>query len=73
MASSTRGSSACWSFARAGARADSPSNACSDNVSALGLTIDYGPYAWMDIFKRNHICNHSSVVFLLKLTLPLLN
>ena len=25
----------------------------------MGLTIDYGPYAFMDIFSANHICNHS--------------
>ncbi|THH07030.1 hypothetical protein EW146_g9443 [Bondarzewia mesenterica] len=31
----------------------------TDNVSILGLTIDYGPYAFMDIFDSLHICNHS--------------
>ncbi|KAH8831772.1 hypothetical protein DL96DRAFT_1524736 [Flagelloscypha sp. PMI_526] len=31
----------------------------TDNVSIMGLTIDYGPYAFMDKFDRNHICNHS--------------
>lgn len=31
----------------------------TDNMSILGLTIDYGPYAFMDGFKANHICNHS--------------
>ncbi|KAG6819356.1 hypothetical protein H0H93_012571 [Arthromyces matolae] len=31
----------------------------TDNVSILGLTIDYGPYAFMDIFDPFHICNHS--------------
>ncbi|KAL5486061.1 hypothetical protein ACEPAI_7105 [Sanghuangporus weigelae] len=31
----------------------------TDNVSIMGLTIDYGPYAFMDIFSSNHICNHS--------------
>ncbi|KAK4686549.1 hypothetical protein P7C73_g3579, partial [Tremellales sp. Uapishka_1] len=31
----------------------------TDNISVLGLTIDYGPYAFMDIFDENHICNHS--------------
>lgn len=25
----------------------------------MGLTIDYGPYAFMDIFNSMHICNHS--------------
>ncbi|KAH9063867.1 hypothetical protein EDB87DRAFT_1600794 [Lactarius vividus] len=31
----------------------------TDNVSVLGLTIDYGPYAFMDIFDRMHVCNHT--------------
>ncbi|KAJ2922850.1 hypothetical protein H1R20_g14234, partial [Candolleomyces eurysporus] len=50
----------------------------TDNVSVLGLTIDYGasislslhfimdliamfagPYAFMDVFDSNHICNHT--------------
>ncbi|KAJ3538989.1 hypothetical protein NMY22_g4942 [Coprinellus aureogranulatus] len=31
----------------------------TDNVSILGLTIDYGPYAFMDVFDSNHICNHT--------------
>ncbi|KAJ7170581.1 hypothetical protein C8R43DRAFT_1149177 [Mycena crocata] len=31
----------------------------TDNVSILGLTIDYGPYAFMDVFDRFHICNHT--------------
>jgi uncharacterized protein YdiU (UPF0061 family) len=31
----------------------------TDNISLLGLTIDYGPYAFMDIFDRHQICNHS--------------
>lgn len=31
----------------------------TDNISILGLTIDYGPYAFMDVFDQNHICNHS--------------
>ncbi|TFY52835.1 hypothetical protein EVG20_g10382 [Dentipellis fragilis] len=31
----------------------------TDNVSILGLTIDYGPYAFMDVFDPLHICNHS--------------
>ncbi|KAH9928639.1 uncharacterized protein B0H18DRAFT_1084394 [Fomitopsis serialis] len=30
----------------------------TDNVSILGLTIDYGPYAFMDVFDAWHICNH---------------
>ena len=31
----------------------------TDNMSILGLTIDYGPYQFMDGFDANHICNHS--------------
>ncbi|KAF9051162.1 UPF0061-domain-containing protein [Hymenopellis radicata] len=31
----------------------------TDNVSILGLTIDYGPFAFMDIYDPLHICNHS--------------
>ena len=31
----------------------------TDNMSILGLTIDYGPYQFMDGFDPDHICNHS--------------
>jgi uncharacterized protein YdiU (UPF0061 family) len=31
----------------------------SDNISALGLTIDYGPFGFLDSFEIDHICNHS--------------
>lgn len=31
----------------------------TDNMSILGLTIDYGPYGFMDAFQANHVCNHS--------------
>lgn len=31
----------------------------TDNMSILGLTIDYGPYGFMDEFRINHICNHT--------------
>ena len=31
----------------------------SDNISALGLTMDYGPFGFMDQFDIDHICNHS--------------
>lgn len=31
----------------------------SDNISVLGLTIDYGPFGFMDQFQIDHICNHS--------------
>ncbi|WP_072681226.1 YdiU family protein [Arcobacter sp. LA11] len=33
----------------------------SDNMSMAGLTIDYGPYAFMDIFEKHNICNHTDV------------
>ena len=28
-------------------------------MSILGLTIDYGPYAFMDVYDSMHICNHT--------------
>lgn len=31
----------------------------TDNMSILGLTIDYGPFQFMDAFDPEHICNHS--------------
>jgi serine/tyrosine/threonine adenylyltransferase len=31
----------------------------TDNMSALGLTIDYGPFGFLDAFDPGHICNHS--------------
>ena len=31
----------------------------TDNFSMAGLTIDYGPYAFMDYFDKNSICNHT--------------
>ncbi len=31
----------------------------TDNMSLLGLTIDYGPFQFMDGFDPGHICNHS--------------
>lgn len=31
----------------------------TDNMSAAGLTIDYGPYAFMDTFESGYICNHT--------------
>ncbi|KAJ2381309.1 hypothetical protein GGI05_006029, partial [Coemansia sp. RSA 2603] len=31
----------------------------TDNMSILGLTIDYGPYAFLDAFDPDFICNHS--------------
>lgn len=31
----------------------------TDNMSILGLTIDYGPFGFLDNFDPGHICNHS--------------
>jgi uncharacterized protein YdiU (UPF0061 family) len=31
----------------------------TDNMSILGLTIDYGPFGFLDQFVPGHICNHS--------------
>ncbi len=31
----------------------------TDNMSLLGLTIDYGPFQFLDSFDPGHICNHS--------------
>lgn len=31
----------------------------TDNMSLLGLTIDYGPFGFIDAFDIDHICNHS--------------
>lgn len=31
----------------------------TDNMSILGLTIDYGPFQFMDEHDPGHICNHS--------------
>ncbi|MBD3894003.1 protein adenylyltransferase SelO family protein [Hydrogenophaga sp.] len=31
----------------------------TDNMSILGLTVDYGPFQFMDAFNPGHICNHS--------------
>ena len=31
----------------------------TDNFSVLGLTIDYGPFGFMEAFEPQHICNHS--------------
>ncbi len=31
----------------------------TDNMSVLGLTLDYGPYGFMDAFEPDWICNHS--------------
>lgn len=31
----------------------------TDNMSILGLTMDYGPYGFLDDFQPGYICNHS--------------
>ena len=31
----------------------------SDNMSILGLTLDYGPFGFIDRFDAGHVCNHS--------------
>ncbi len=31
----------------------------TDNMSLLGLTIDYGPFGFLDGFDPGHVCNHS--------------
>ena len=31
----------------------------TDNMSILGLTLDYGPFGFMDNYDPKHICNHS--------------
>jgi len=34
----------------------------TDNMSILGLTIDYGPFQFLDGFNPHHICNHSDAM-----------
>jgi serine/tyrosine/threonine adenylyltransferase len=31
----------------------------TDNLSLLGLTLDYGPYGFLETFDPAHLCNHS--------------
>ncbi len=31
----------------------------TDNMSILGLTIDYGPFQFLDAYQPGHVCNHS--------------
>ena len=31
----------------------------TDNMSILGLTLDYGPYGFLDNYQPGYICNHS--------------
>jgi uncharacterized protein YdiU (UPF0061 family) len=34
----------------------------TDNFSILGLTLDYGPYGFMEGYEPGHICNHTDEV-----------
>src|SRR5690606_32202683 len=31
----------------------------TDNMSVLGITFDFGPYAFLNDYDAGHICNHS--------------
>lgn len=31
----------------------------TDNMSVLGLTLDYGPFGFLDAYDRHHVCNRS--------------
>ena len=31
----------------------------TDNMSILGITLDYGPFGFMEAFDARHLCNHS--------------
>lgn len=31
----------------------------TDNMSILGITLDYGPFGFMEAFNAHHICNHT--------------
>ena len=31
----------------------------TDNMSILGLTLDYGPFGFLDAYEPGFICNHS--------------
>ncbi|MDE3207395.1 MAG: YdiU family protein, partial [Pseudomonadota bacterium] len=31
----------------------------TDNMSILGLTLDYGPFGFMDSYQHNFVCNHT--------------
>ena len=43
----------------------------TDNMSIMGITIDYGPYGFMDRFDPRHICNGSGIVLISVLMLLL--
>jgi uncharacterized protein YdiU (UPF0061 family) len=34
----------------------------TDNMSILGLTLDYGPFQFLDAFNPAHICNHTDTL-----------
>ncbi len=34
----------------------------TDNMSLLGLTLDYGPFNFLDAFEPGHVCNHTDVL-----------
>jgi uncharacterized protein YdiU (UPF0061 family) len=31
----------------------------TDNMSIVGITLDYGPFGFMEAYQSNHICNHT--------------
>ncbi|MBW8328263.1 MAG: YdiU family protein [Thiobacillus sp.] len=33
----------------------------TDNMSILGLTLDYGPFGFLDTFDPGYVCNHSDI------------
>ena len=35
----------------------------TDNMSIVGLTIDYGPFGFMDRYDPDHICNGSGMQY----------
>ena len=45
----------------------------TDNISVLGLTIDYGPFAFMDVWDEQHICSKSPHTSYISYQVPLLH
>lgn len=43
----------------------------TDNMSIVGLTIDYGPFGFMDRFDPQHVCTLSTSLILLLMTIVL--
>jgi len=37
-------------------------------MSIIGVTIDYGPFGFMDYFDVDHICNSSGIIIILHLS-----